>query len=306
MPLNSDSNSSSEITPIPIHGEDPDTRKTPDKSKRITFAIPESSVSGDTGDPPVEEPTSKCDTNNEACKDALTVKDHGSINPLHAKSSGFIGFSQNHRKELIGDLSKQGTHSLLLTNKSQTSAAEEDGFLSSLITPLHSHTKEGKGVFEDLYLPPLPPPDMSHIIAPLPSKSSPRQVTSTTSSNCDTLGVVPEDGETTPRNTSQATNSSESISAASDLPTKSPSSPGHSQSRKKPTSHESSARLRKGNSKTLELSKDKLFRPPREKYCPTGTCTCIKCTCHMHVYTCSRNSTFCSYQFLTELVHVYT
>lgn len=154
---------------------------------------------------------------------------------------------------------------------------KEDEFLSSLVTPLHSHTKNGKGIFEDLYLPPLPAPDSSNILAPLPSKTSLSQVS--LSSNRDVLESVPEGEEKSPRNTGQAAKSSETIPSASDLSAKPPSSPGHSltgsQSKKKLTSQESSARVKKGNSKTTEPSKEKLFQGTREKYCPTGTQLCM-------------------------------
>lgn len=276
VPLKSNSNSSSSITPVP--NDDPDTcaTKNPDKRKTISFAIPESSTSEDAVNVKVTESTTKSNVIKDGSRDALAADAHGSTNRLHAKSFGSIGLSPHHRRQ-FGELCKQETQSLVLSNKSQETAMKEDEFLSSLVTPLHSHTKNGKGIFEDLYLPPLPAPDSSNILAPLPSKTSLSQVS--LSSNRDVLESVPEGEEKSPRNTGQAAKSSETIPSASDSSAKPPSSPGHSltgsQSKKKLTSQESSARVKKGNSKTTEPSKEKLFQGTREKYCPTGTQLCM-------------------------------
>ena len=166
----------------------------------------------------------------------------------------------------------------MLSNKSQESASKVDDFLSGLVTPHCSHTKDGKGVFEDLYLPPLPPPDVSQILAAVPSKT-PVPVNSSSSSilgnRMDTLGSVLEEE---PASSSQDTKSSEVTLSISDLTMKQKplGPPGHSlttsNSRKKLYGQDSVTKMRRSNSKVMELSKEKLLQGTREKYCPTGMC----------------------------------
>ena len=219
------------------------------------------------------ESSSQCSVNSQV---TLNAQDSSSNNLLHAKSLGSVGVPPRPLGALP-ELSKQETQSLVLSNKSQDSATKENDFLSSLVTPHRSHTKEGIGIFEDLYLPPLPTPDMSQMLAPLPTKTSLPQITSNSSllgSHIDTLGSVLEEEQAS---SNQETKSSEMRLSTSDLPTKQqPSgSPGHSlassQSRKKLYGQESLNKMKRNNSKAIELSKEKLLQVTREKYCPTGT-----------------------------------
>lgn len=96
VPLKSNSNSSSSITPVP--NDDPDTfaTKNPDKRKNISFAIPESSTSEDAVNVTVTESTSKSKLIKDGSRDALAADAHGSTNRLHAKSFGSIGLSPHH------------------------------------------------------------------------------------------------------------------------------------------------------------------------------------------------------------------
>ena len=204
---------------------------------------------------------------------SLNAQDPSSNNLLHAKSVGSFG-SPSHPQQTLPELSKQETQSLVL---SKESASKVDDFLSGLVTPHRSHTKDGKGVFEDLYLPPLPPPDVSQILATVPSKT-PVPVNSSSSSilgnRMDTLGSVLEEEPAS----SQDTKSSEVTVSISDLTVKQKplGSPGHSlttsNSRKKLYGQDSVTKMKRGSSKIMELSKEKLLQGTREKYCPTGTC----------------------------------
>lgn len=227
------------------------------------FDFPRMTHNRDTDKLPTEGSLAKHGITNEISKGTLAVDDSRGGNVLHAKSSGSVGILP-HRSTELGGLSKQETHSLVLSNKSQDGANKEDEFLSSLVMPFQSHTKEGKGSFEGLYLPPLPAFDISNISATLSSKTTLSHISSNgslLSSNRDTLGRVPE-GEV--GSFAPTTQSSETVPSASDLPITA------SQSRKKLTGQESLVKIRKSNSKTFELSKEKLTQAPREKYCPTG------------------------------------
>ena len=287
MPTNSQTNS---VTASPVQDDDKksvpemhvsDTTTCPEVNKKVMFAGPKINVTRETCKLSDEGSFSRCDDIGLS-KDTLRVHvhDRSSSNLLQAKSSGPVGFSSSQQRAASG-LSKQETHSLILLNKSQKEATtKEEEFLSSLLTPHHSQTKEGKGTFKDLYFPPLPPPDASLIMASLQPRRSLPHVTPTSSllsSQLNILGSLPEDGTTSPRNTctSQETKSSEKIPAPPDLPTKlPPSSPDHSalnigsQSRKRLAGQESQTKFKMTN------SKEKLLQATltREKCCPTGTC----------------------------------
>ena len=210
-------------------------------------------------------------------KDTLTLHDAASANLLHAKSSGAIGLSplQGQKHLQVGNISGPETHSLVLSSKPQEDPTQEDDFLSSLVAPCRLHTKEGKGAFRDLYFPPLPAPDISQVVTPLQSKLSLSQVASNISVLCSShnaLGSVQEDeASSSLSGTNQEAKTSDSETGPTISAATSPSSPGHSLrgSRKKLTGQDSLTKVRKSNSKIMELAKDK-FLNTREKYCPTG------------------------------------
>ena len=238
---------------------DQDANGCPEKNEKSTL---DSDISRDTA----EQSSSNCISSTE---DMLTIDNAGSSNPLHAKSSEYLGHFPLRQKEL-GELFKLESRSLVLSNKSQDTADRDGEFLSSLVTPLHSSTKQGKGIFEDLYFPPLPTPDLSQILGRSPSRTTALpQLPSNESLLNNSRGNLDEEGSS-----AQGTQKFVSLPSASELPMKpQPSSTGHSlgtsQSRKKLVGQESLPRVacRKSN------SKEKFIHAPREKYCPTGTCT---------------------------------
>lgn len=218
----------------------------------------------------IDEPSIQFSVDNQT---SLSARDPGSNDLLHAKSFGSFGAPSSHSQRTLPELSKQETHSLVLSNKSLESASKSDDFLSGLVIPHKSHTKEGKATFEDLYLPPLTPPDLSQILAaktPNPSNGS------ILGSRMDALGSVLEEE---PASSGQDSKSSEVTLSVSDLTMKQKplGSPGHplttSNSRKKLHGQDSATKMRRIGSKTMELSKEKLLQATREKYCPTGTYT---------------------------------
>lgn len=259
----SDSNTGNEIH-SGDQNEDQYATACPGKNKKSTFS---NNICRDT----TEESSSKCISSTKV-KDILILDNTGSSNPLHAKSSESLGHSQLHQREL-GELSKLESRSLVLSSKSQNTADKEGEFLSSLITPLHSNIKEGKGIFEDLYFPPLPAPDHSQILGRSPSRTTALpQIPSNNgllNNGHDNLAIVQEDEESS---SAQEMQSFVTLPSASELPMKvQPSSSGHSlstsQSRKKLMGQESLSKVtyRKSN------SKEKFIHAPREKYCPIGT-----------------------------------
>lgn len=252
----------------------------PDKkdSRGILSTGPSDSISGEVCKVTIEEPSIKFSVDNQT---SLSARDPSSNSLLHAKSIGSFGAPSSHIQQTLPELSKQETHSLVLSNKSQDSASKSNDLLSGLVVPHRSHTKEGKGIFEDLYLPPLAPPDLSQILAAGPSKT-PIPVNSSNSgilgNHMDTLGSVLEEE---PASSSQDNKSSDITLSISDLSMKQKplGSPGDSlttsNSRKKLHGQDSVTKMRRASSKIMELSKVKLLQATREKYCPIG----------MHMYT---------------------
>ena len=225
----------------------------------------------------IEKPSIQFSVNSQTSLDAQDP----SNNLLHAKSVGSLGAPSHPQQTLPQHLSKQETQSLVLSKESQESASKVDNILSDLLTPQRSHTKEGKGTFEDLYLPPLSPPDISQILSSTVPSKTPVLANSSNSSilgnRLDTLGSVLEEEQAS---YIQDPKSSEATLSNSDLSTKPKplGSPGHSltasNSRKKLYGQDSVTKMRRNVSKVnMELSKEKLLQGTREKYCPTGTIT---------------------------------
>lgn len=246
---------------------------TTDPDKRDRATTPRNSISEEMCKLTVEESTSHHGVNGQTC---LNAQDPSHDNALFAKSMGSLGVP-SHPQRALPELSKQETQSLVLSNKSQDSASKVDDFLSSLVIPHRCHTMQGKGSFEDLYLPPLPAPGMSQVLAAAVPSKTPIPVNSSSSStvgnHMDILGSVLEEE---PASSSQDSKSSEMTLSVSDLATKQKplGSPGHSlttsNSRKKLYGQDSVTKMKKNSSKVMELSKEKLHQVTREKYCPTG------------------------------------
>ena len=241
-------------------------------------------ISGEMCKLTIEEPSIQPSVNSHI---SLNAQDSSSNNLLYAKSMGSFG-APPHPQQTLPELSKQETQSLVFSNRSQDSASKVDDFLSGLVTPQRSHTKDGKGMFEDLYLPPLSPPDTSQILATMSSKT-PIPVNSSNSSILGnrvdtTLGSVLEEEQAS---SGQDTKNSDVTLSISDLSMKQKSSgsPGHSlttsNSRKKLYGQDSVTKMKRNSSKIMELSKEKLLQATREKYCPAGMYMYMSCRCSL-------------------------
>lgn len=245
------------------------------KEKEIVSTGPSDSTSGEVCKVIIDEPPIQFSVDNQTSL-STSAQDPNSNGLLHAKSFGSFGAPSSHLQRTLPELSKQETHSLVLSNKSQESASKSDDFLSGLVIPHKSHAKEGKGTFNDLYLPPLTLPDMSQILASGPSKT-PIPMNSSNGSilgnRMDALGSVLEEE---PASSSRDSKSSEVTLSVADLTVKQKplGSPGYplttSNSRKKLHGQDSATKMRRIGSKIMELSKEKLLQATREKYCPTG------------------------------------
>ena len=265
-----------ELLQVPIKSRTnsitPTLEVTADPDKGTISTAPSNNISGEMCKLTVEESSSQLSANSRSSLDA---QDSSSTNMLHAKSLGSLGVPSLPQKSKP-ELSSQETRSLVLSNKSQDSALKVDDFLSSLVTPHHSHTKEGQGIFQDLYLPPLPAPDMSQIFvaSKTPAPGSVNSLNnSILSSRVGTLGSVIEEESTASSGDNKSSEVTLSVSefTARQKPL---DSAGHqlttSNSRKKLVGQDSLTKMKRSNSKAMDLSKDKLLQATREKYCPTG------------------------------------
>lgn len=152
-------------------------------------------------------------------------------------------------------LSRPETKSLTDIRKHQTEkgmTSKEEGFLAGLVPPSKAHTSEGKGVFKELFLPPPPIPDISHILSPSPSKRSLSPSPSKESANRKTAKKSPGSS----RSSTPAHDRSVSSS-----PSHSRKSLGHSSSSKKLSRNDSRSRL---------AEREKLLQPKRERFCHPG------------------------------------
>jgi len=130
--------------------------------------------------------------------------------------------------------------------------SKEEGFLAGLVLPSNAHTSEGKGMFKELFLPPPPIPDISHILSPSPSKRN--------------LSPSPSKESTDKITAKKSPGSSRSSTPARDHSTS--SSP--SLSRKNPSRSSSSMKLSRNDSRSRLVEKEKLLQPKRERFCLPG------------------------------------
>ena len=145
----------------------------------------------------------------------------------------------------FGGLSRPESKSLYAINNPpvEKSSVKEEQFLASLLPPSHARTKCGKGILKELFLPPPPTPDISHLLSPTSSKRDLPEQTKRSSSSRRSLSR------------------SRSTSPSAVSPKASPT-----QSRKK---MDSAAQGRKSSEK-IALEKEKLLNPKREKFCIPG------------------------------------
>ena len=137
-------------------------------------------------------------------------------------------------------LSRPETKSLgdMKKHPDKTMTSKEEGFIASLVTPSVAQTSKGRGEFKELFLPPPPLPDISHILSTNPSKRTrtPSPVHDPSSSSSSSLS---------------------------------------SHSKKNLTQGIYSTKLKKtppkSNSPTKLSEKQKLLQPSRERFCLPGT-----------------------------------
>lgn len=136
--------------------------------------------------------------------------------------------------------SPDGSQSVVLSKseESRVFGSKEEEFIASLMQPELVVITDGRAIIRELFLPPPPAPDISHILTP-----------STTSRALNAPSI----------SGSNVTNS-RSTTPRSQTPSRSPSkSPG-----KKQRSYDVESTV------NLTKSKEKLLQPKREKYCPPG------------------------------------
>lgn len=157
-------------------------------------------------------------------------------------------------------LSRPETKSLgdMKKHPDKTMTNKEEAFLASLVTPLVAQTSKGRGEFKELFLPPPPLPDISHILSTNPSKRTRTPSPSKESSD-------------NKKQTRKPPGSSQSSTPVHD----SSSSSLSSHSKKNLTQGVSSTKLKKtppkSNSPTKLSEKQKLLQPSRERFCLPGT-----------------------------------
>lgn len=180
-----------------------------------------------------------------------------STHELHSSHSSTT-VDQQHSTSLYPlsfALSRQETRSLTDIRKHQLDkgmTSKEEGFLAGLVLPSNAHTSEGKGAFKELFLPPPPIPDISHILSPSPSKRN--------------LSPSPSKESTDKITAKKSPGSSRSSTPARDRSTS--SSPSHS--RKDPSRSSSSMKLSRNDSRSRLVEKEKLLQPKRERFCLPG------------------------------------
>ena len=157
-------------------------------------------------------------------------------------------------------LSRPETKSLgdMKKHQDKTMTSKEEGFIASLVTPSVAQTSKGRGEFKELFLPPPPLPDISHILSTNPSKRTRTPSPSKESSD-------------NKKQTRKPPGSSQSSTPVHD----SSSSSLSSHSKKNLTQGVSSTKLKKtppkSNSPTKLSEKQKLLQPSRERFCLPGT-----------------------------------
>lgn len=179
----------------------------------------------------------------EESKDDLVRTNSSSTLELHSSSQRFSQTTSRKRSGSVAiQRSLDGTQSVVLSKSDDAKffGSEEEKFLASLTEPEIIVTKDGRATVKELFLPPPPAPDISHIITP----SSTTKMLHPSHSRS---------GSKSP--------SSRSVSPRQSTPTRDATDKG---------SHSSLASGRKKATEASLKSKEKLFQPKREKYCLPG------------------------------------
>ena len=198
----------------------------------------------------------------EEVKDDKLLKHTESSHELHAASlaPGSVTTKQSVSPSK-SDLSRQETKSLYsmdkLPTEEQSISSEGEEFLAKLVTPSKAATKDGVVTFTELFLPPPPIPDMTHILSPTPSNS-----------DASTLAAAEKTkGKAT---SGQSRKSGAGSVASSRGNTPSPLSPRQGSPRDNRKTMGGSGRRKKSSEKLKQIVQEKLLKPKRDKYCPTG------------------------------------
>lgn len=162
---------------------------------------------------------------------------------LHSSSQQF---SRKRSGSIAIHMSPDGSRSVVLSKSdSKVFGSQEEEFIAGLTEPELITTKEGRATIRDLFLPPPPAPDITHIITPslntkkqTPSASRASLKSPNLHSVCSVSPRQGASGQTSP-----------------------PSSVSMRSSKRRNTEMGSQVSLK---------SKEKLFQPKREKYCAAG------------------------------------
>ena len=201
--------------------------------------------------------TATCQTNLKAEEDLLHSSSTHELHP-HPPTSVDQQYGTALYTSQSFALSRPETKSLsdMKKHPDKTITKKEEAFLASLVIPSVAQTNKGRGEFKELFLPPPPVPDISHILSTSPSKRS--QTPSPMKEPCDK------------KRTKKSPASSRSSTPAHDPSSSSLSS----HSKKNLTQGISSTKLKKSlpksNSPTKLFEKQKLLQPSRERFCLPG------------------------------------
>lgn len=140
-----------------------------------------------------------------------------------------------------------GSQSVVLSKSddSKVFGSKEEQFIAGLMEPELVVTVDGKAVVRELFLPPPPAPDMSHILSTSKNLNAPSKLSLVSSASRST-----SPRQRTPRHGE----GKDSVASLVKSPRQSP---------RRPTNQS-------GSTISLLKSKEKLLQPKREKYCPPG------------------------------------
>ena len=210
-------------------------------------------------------------TTNEKPNDELSALSSTNIETSTSKPSHGLGIK--HSESLLAPssfgLSSQETRSLLMGKELGTVSSEEtkvkkkdEDFLANLIQPFPTQIMSGVGAFSELYIPPPPLPDISHIIPPSISKGA--SSLSLPGENNATDIARESSGNLTMKSPSKSPKIGRQVSSPARMSKSPRASPSQSQ-RKLATVTES-----KKSSEKLRAEKEKLLQPKREKFALPG------------------------------------
>lgn len=185
---------------------------------------------------------------------------------LHSASQPFILPEPRKRSDSVAvHSSLEGSQSVVLSKAedSKLFGSEEEEFLARLSEPDLTVSKDGKATFRGLFLPPAPPPDISHLVAPPPSSRS--------GASGNTLGrAVSKATLKSPTSTTATTVATPTTGLATPRPGGGGDGGGGVGSGVEKGSRASSRRKTDGDESLSLKTKESLFQPKRDKYCAPG------------------------------------